>query len=300
MNCRTDVSITAGTCNGCGLCVNVCPTGALGVRDKKAVVVSDECMQCDHCAASCPVGAIRLVSIDRDLSYQSFEEDLRWLPFGEFDTAALVRLMRSRRSCRNYSSRPVGRDILTDLVKISITAPSGTNSQLWSFSILEDRRAVIKLGDRVAFFYRRLNRRAASPLLRTVLKWVGRPALANYYRRYYRSVSESLNEWEQQGTDHLFHGATCAIIVSSRPGASCPREDAMLASSNILLAAHAMGLGSCLIGYAVEAMARDEGIKDLVGIPREDTVYAVIGLGYPDEQYRWVAGRKHPLIRFAP
>ena len=40
-------------------------------------------------------------------------------------------------------------------------------------------------------------------------------------------------------------------FVATAPGASSPKEDALLASQNILLAAHAMGLGTCLIGFAV-------------------------------------------------
>ena len=59
--------------------------------------------------------------------------------------------------------------------------------------------------------------------------------------------------------DRLFHGAAAAILVTGRRQASCPAEDALLATQNILLAAHAMGLGSCLIGFAVEAMRRDPG-----------------------------------------
>jgi len=65
-----------------------------------------------------------------------------WLPHGDFDTAGLARLMASRRSCRNYSDRPIDRAILEDLVGIGITAPSGTNCQYWTFTLLPERRHV--------------------------------------------------------------------------------------------------------------------------------------------------------------
>ncbi|MBM3303136.1 MAG: nitroreductase family protein [Deltaproteobacteria bacterium] len=77
-----------------------------------------------------------------------------------------------------------------------------------------------------------------------------------------------------------------------------PKEDAMLASQNMMLAAHSMGLGTCLIGMAVEAMKRDRSIPRSVGIPDEETVYAVVALGHPDEKYRTLAGRKKPIVRF--
>jgi nitroreductase len=84
-------------------------------------------------------------------------------------------------------------------------------------------------------------------------------------------------------------------------GASCAAEDALLASQNIVLAAHTMGLGTCLVGFAVEAMKRDLSIQESIGIPRNETVYSVIAIGRPDVSYVRPAGRKVPVVRtFAP
>jgi nitroreductase len=77
-----------------------------------------------------------------------------------------------------------------------------------------------------------------------------------------------------------------------------PGEDALLATQNILLAAHSMGLGSCLIGYAVAAMKKDPSIQRSIGIPAEEEIHAVIALGYPDEVYQRVAGRKKVTPRY--
>jgi len=111
-------------------------------------------------------------------------------------------------------------------------------------------------------------------------------------------VREALEEWHGSGKDRLFHGSTAAIVVGSRPGASCPAEDALLATQNILLAAHSMGLGSCLIGYAVAAMKKDPSIQRSVGIPSEEEIHAVIALGYPDDVYQRTAGRKNVTPRY--
>ena len=71
----------------------------------------------------------------------------------------------------------------------------------------------------------------------------------------------------------------------------------MLATQNILLAAHCMGLGTCLIGFAVEAMKTDPRIKRRLGIPWKEPVYSVIALGYPDEKYKFVTGRRRVVPR---
>ena len=292
-------TIDSELCNGCGLCVSVCPADTIEIIDGKAQVTGKRSIACGHCAAICPTKAIRVGDIDPDsLNFSSFNLDQSWLAPGEFDPAELVRLMASRRSCRNYTEAQVAREVLDDLVKIGATAPSGTNSQRWTFTILADRDEVAALGNQIALYFEKLNLLAANPLIRFLTRAIGKPALTNYYRRHYQSVEKSLGQWREEGKDHLFHGATAAILIGSRPGASCPSEDALLASQNILLAAHAMGLGTCLIGFAVEALARDADCKKLLQLPSDEPVYAVIGLGHPKEPYQRLTGRKKPLVRF--
>jgi nitroreductase len=74
-------------------------------------------------------------------------------------------------------------------------------------------------------------------------------------------------------------------------------EDAMLATQNILLAAHSLGLGTCLIGYAVKVIQHDPAIQRYLKIPDEEKVFAVIALGYPDETYQTLTGRKKVVPR---
>jgi nitroreductase/formate hydrogenlyase subunit 6/NADH:ubiquinone oxidoreductase subunit I len=286
-------------CIGCELCVKVCPSETISMQEGKANVTGDRSLQCGHCVAVCPVDAVRVDAIDKkSLSFNSFDLENDWLPHGESDTARLVQLMASRRSCRNYTGQTVDRSVLEDLVKIGTTAPSGTNSQHWTFTIFPDRGAVIEFAQRIGAFFRNLNRMAEKRLMRKALKMIGKPALDNYYREYYPSAKEALQEWEQHGRDRLFHGATAVIVVASKPGGSCPMEDAMLATQNILLAGHSLGLGSCLIGYAVEAIRNDPTIKQFIKITAEETVYAVIALGHPDETYERLTGRKRFELRY--
>ncbi|MBU4229980.1 MAG: nitroreductase family protein [Proteobacteria bacterium] len=285
-------------CTGCGLCLTVCPDRTLSLLDGKAVVSGARCLACGHCRAICPAEAITVPGLEPEPVFQTFAADTLYLPPGQGDPAQLVRIMLSRRSCRNYTSRAPDPQLLEDLVRIGTCAPSGTNSQAWTFTILPHRSAVETLGNLVGAYFAKLNRLAANPLLRTTLSLMGKPALANYYRRYHATIAQGLREWKEQGCDRLFHGAPAAIIVGSRPGASCPAEDALLATQNILLAAHTLGLGSCLIGFAVAAMAKAPKIQRALGIPADESIHAVIALGYPAEPYRRLTGRKPLTPRY--
>jgi nitroreductase/ferredoxin len=300
MDEQTKPRLDAGRCTGCGLCLDVCPSDVLALENGKITLAREGCFGCDHCAAVCPTGAITIDSVSTgNLALATVETGGRWLPFGEFDTALLVRLLYSRRSCRCFTEDPVGKSVLEDLARIGTMAPSGTNSQRWSFTIVPDRQALLGFGQLLARFYERLNRLAANPAIRLLSRLFMQDKLGHYYRRYHTQVEKALRQWDETGRDRLFHGATAAILIGTEPGASCPREDALLAAQNIALAAHAMGIGCCLIGFAVEAMRRDRSIQRSLGIPETEDIHAVIALGKPALTYLRPAGRKPARIRYA-
>jgi NAD-dependent dihydropyrimidine dehydrogenase PreA subunit len=50
-------------CNGCGMCIKVCPHNVFELSGKKARIMrKDYCMECGACALNCPHGAISVNS----------------------------------------------------------------------------------------------------------------------------------------------------------------------------------------------------------------------------------------------
>ncbi len=55
------LSLDPALCNGCGLCVAVCPHAVFRLEQKRALLADrGACMECGACARNCEPGAIRV------------------------------------------------------------------------------------------------------------------------------------------------------------------------------------------------------------------------------------------------
>ena len=57
------LTLNEATCNGCGMCVSVCPHGVFHIENGKAKVMDrDACMECGACARNCPSEAVTVTT----------------------------------------------------------------------------------------------------------------------------------------------------------------------------------------------------------------------------------------------
>jgi len=50
----TTLKLDRSLCNGCGICIIVCPHSVFRLSDKKAAIINrDSCMECGACAQNC-------------------------------------------------------------------------------------------------------------------------------------------------------------------------------------------------------------------------------------------------------
>lgn len=53
------LELETAKCNGCGLCIRVCPHGVFEAEDHKVRIADrDACMECGACAMNCKPGAV--------------------------------------------------------------------------------------------------------------------------------------------------------------------------------------------------------------------------------------------------
>ncbi len=84
--------------------------------------------------------------------------------------------------------------------------------------------------------------------------------------------------------------APLAILVCGEPGAAVLdyfwEDDCAAATQNILLAAHALGLGATWSGVNRKTPDMADFIREAVGIPKEHVPFSIIVIGHPDEEKR--------------
>jgi len=286
-------------CTGCGKCIDICPKSVLHLENKKAKIkdIANDCMLCSHCYAVCGSDAISFGHELEISEFKTFKYKEQILGSSNIPPELLVNAFRSRRSIRKYKNDEIDDDVVRDLIEFAVTAPSGSNCQEWEFTIINGREKVWEFAVRIKDFFLKINKLASNRFIRYLsVPFMGK-SLISYYNDHYNTVELAIKE-SDIGVDLLFHGAPCVIIVHGPMEGSTPMEDATYASYNICMLAHYMNLGTCLIGFAVEALNRSPDIKAELDIYEKNRIHAVIALGKPAVKFNRHSLRKKYSVEF--
>ncbi|HPI14048.1 MAG TPA: nitroreductase family protein [Spirochaetota bacterium] len=286
-------AIDHGRCTLCGRCVLICESKNLAIREKTLHVL-DDCSVCGHCYAVCEAEAISFETL-RPRVFKSFPYDGAYFPPGSPDPTLVAGLIGSRRSVRHYSAKVPSTDMLDDLLECASMAPSAHNEQQWEFVVVRDGTLITKLSGRLLEYYG-LNRLVRRAFMRRLAGLFMGKKVERYYRDHYAGIERRVKTGAA-GRDQFFHGAPVLIVVHSAMDGNSPVENAQYAAYNICLLAHAMGLGTCFIGYASYLLNMDRAWKKRLGIPAAHGVHAVLTLGYPAKAFTMAAPRKEYSVR---
>ena len=61
---RHSLRVNDYLCKGCTTCMRSCPTGAIRIRNGKAIVTDNKCVDCGECMKVCPHKAIYIKQDD--------------------------------------------------------------------------------------------------------------------------------------------------------------------------------------------------------------------------------------------
>ncbi|HVU18252.1 MAG TPA: nitroreductase family protein [Candidatus Didemnitutus sp.] len=158
-----------------------------------------------------------------------------------------------RRAVRAFSADPVSdRDVLR-LLDAAAQAPSAANLQPWAFAVFHGRARLRAMSDRVK-----------AHLLASSEASFG--------------MDPRIDVYADADAD-LFHGAHTLVVIYARPGRFHPSEECHLAAQNLMLAAMALGLGTCPIGFARSWFDRPD-VKAEFNIPPHYSSIVPIAVGH--------------------
>ncbi|HSR13216.1 MAG TPA: nitroreductase family protein [Thermodesulfobacteriota bacterium] len=275
------IEIDGAKCVKCGDCVAACSPRILTMKEHAAEATEEKyCNLCGHCAAVCPTDAIRLEGMGTK-EYPEVPADFSLSP------ETLFTFLRSRRSCKVFASKDVPKQALESLIEAARYSPTGSNSQNVQFTVIRDRALVRTLAARVGVCFGNLYKMLSAPGAE-VPEWV---------QRHLRGMR--LN-WEdhQAGKDRIFRDAPSLIVVHAPSANASSAQNCHLAMAHILLQAHAIGLGACVIGYFLTAVERDPSIIKELEIPAGNKIFTCCTVGYPALKFRRLVYRKPPSVRW--
>ena len=247
-------------CVKCQLCVKDCGTGVITIGQEGFPEVSDEgsCLKCQHCFAICPQGAVIYNGVAA-----SEVEDIGNIPtFQE-----LANLMKSRRSVRKYSSKPVDGELLKQLASLLDHTPTGCNDHRLKLTFVtgEKLQELRKETDRILL-----------KIMHSPLGWF----MPKRYKRFFKRLEDK--------EDVIYRGAPALLLVSAHRDSPCKADDPLIALSWFELAAESAGLGCCWCGFAQRAFRMFPRLRRMVGVPADHEIGNVILFGYPEVKYRRV------------
>ncbi len=184
-------------------------------------------------------------------------------------TQELLEAITTRRSIRTYQQNQVPESLIHELLKAAQWAPSAHNAQPWRFIVITDNSVKRELAESMAReWIGDLTSDGVSPGIRrgrsegSIKCFTHAPVLI-----VSAITMEEMDRYPDEKRQHIEH--TMAI------------QSLAVAVQNLLLAAHAKGLGSCW--FCAPLFCQDT-VRRVLGIPAEVEPQALITLGYPAEQ----------------
>jgi nitroreductase len=103
-------------------------------------------------------------------------------------------------------------------------------------------------------------------------------------------------EGKRKGSDFVLYDAPAALLFHASPYGD--GADAFIACTYAMVAAEAMGLGSCMIGCVAPVLERRKDLMEKHGLPAGHIPKIVLILGYPAVQFRKAIRRRFLSVRY--
>ncbi len=168
-----------------------------------------------------------------------------------------------RRSVRAYTSQPLEDTTIRGLLEAAVQAPTAMHEEPWAFVVVQDRALLKRYSDTAKGHW-------ATEVSR--------------YRDLHRgtdaATATAFAERFASPDFCIFYDAPTLIAICAKQPGPFAAADCWMAAENLMLAACALGLGSCCIGSAIPVL-NSPAIKAEWGLPPSVEVVVPIIVGVP-------------------
>ena len=180
----------------------------------------------------------------------------------------VIECISTRRSIRSYTDEEIPNTVIEELLRLGTKAATGSNQQPWGFVVIKDKGEIEKLSAEIRDF-----------LIENFEKY---PYFQQYEKMFQHPKFDVLNR------------SNCVILMYGNTKSHWAVYDTSLAAGNIMLAAHAQGIGSCWIGFA-EPICNTKEFKAKYNVSEEFDLVCTLTIGYTKKSLE-PSVRKDPLI----
>jgi nitroreductase/NAD-dependent dihydropyrimidine dehydrogenase PreA subunit len=262
------LGVNAQTCTHCTACVQECPNALYTETSNKEIIYQDpefSCNGCGHCIAICPSNSILHDNPENVESFPNINQPELLITY-----PSLLQAFRAKRSIRRYKPEPVAIDILEKVFSAMRYAPSASNLRGWKYTILSDPEKIRLLGEGIE------------------KDLINHPMLGASY-------GKKISQRKARGLDPIFFRAPHLVILSASE-MEMEGVNTGIALTYGMLAAQALGLGTCWIGLAQLTINANKNLKKIAGVLGK--VWGVITIGYPNVRYHNTPPRAPLKLKF--
>lgn len=173
--------------------------------------------------------------------------------------------LMTRRSVRAYKDEPVPHDIMNVILECGIYAPNGMNKQPWEIRVVDNQDFIKEVTD------------------------LHLSEMGDDHPR---------NPKKDPNFRNMFRNAPTIVFIAMEPGL-CSQVDCGLLAGNMVNAAWAYGIGSCIQMGPVQFLKSEKAkpYLDKLSFSEGYELLLAIGFGYPDEQPQ-AKPRNYEKIKF--
>jgi nitroreductase len=181
----------------------------------------------------------------------------------------MLKTIKNRRSIRYYKPDPIPNELIETVVQAGNWAPSAFNLQPWRFVVIQDKEIKEKF------------RKAVVPKWRKIMEKVKKDEPERYFM-----FSEHLER-----EDPVYYSAPVIIFIIGPSSIN-----SAFVCENMMLAAHALGLGSCYVGWGALILDEPE-LVEVLELKGNDNIAGPIVMGFVDKTPE-IPNKKEPKVKW--